>query len=518
MSKADKIRRNMWPWIILIPAALVFYVWLAYQIPYTHDDWDWGLDIGITHLLSADINSRFAGNLIEVLITRSVFLKTVLMGTVFTLIVFLSTRLADLFIQSGPKKTTDIKSFICSFLLSNALFLSIPSYIWSQTNGWIAGFSNFVVSALGLLWFYYLVFYHREEYSSKSKKTAAAILYLIFGIAVQLFIENLTVFILLFSFAVTLYCIIKKKGGKTLNIYMLFAGNVIGTAVMFCNNIYGSLWNTGTAIDGYRVFQYDRSKPVSVFLDSACQRYMRDFIPEIISEHILVPIFISLLLVFIGCRKLKGKGSSLKKLLTILMMVFDVMFFLYYVSVLLNKCPAFIADSDYLYALIDLVFSEIIPVELVILFFDEKKLLSKILTVWFAPFLVMLPMLLIDSIGGRCFYVGVICHIMLCQMLLLYCLKNAKFAVKTATLVLLSIVTAFFVISIFRIYSGIGRVNRERNKIISSVRNETGNVTIVMPSYPFDQYLWFPDPADDSRMAYYKEFYNIPDNVTVEFS
>ena len=69
---------------LIVGVVFVFYLWMAAQTPYTHDDWDWGLDIGIQHLLTADINSRYAGNLIEVLLTRSVFLKNLVMGLVFT--------------------------------------------------------------------------------------------------------------------------------------------------------------------------------------------------------------------------------------------------------------------------------------------------------------------------------------------------------------------------------------------------------------------------------------------------
>ena len=65
---------------------LAFYLWVAAQIPYTHDDWDWGLEVGMQHLLKADINSRYVGNLIEVIITRSVILKTLIMGMILTLI------------------------------------------------------------------------------------------------------------------------------------------------------------------------------------------------------------------------------------------------------------------------------------------------------------------------------------------------------------------------------------------------------------------------------------------------
>ena len=55
---------------------LIFYLWLAAQIPYTDDDWDWGLPVGIQQLVTASLNSRYAGNGLVVLLTRSVFLKT----------------------------------------------------------------------------------------------------------------------------------------------------------------------------------------------------------------------------------------------------------------------------------------------------------------------------------------------------------------------------------------------------------------------------------------------------------
>lgn len=34
---------------------LIFYIWMAAQIPYTHDDWDWGLPVGWTQLITANL-------------------------------------------------------------------------------------------------------------------------------------------------------------------------------------------------------------------------------------------------------------------------------------------------------------------------------------------------------------------------------------------------------------------------------------------------------------------------------
>ena len=61
-----------------------FYLWYACQLPYTHDDWDWGINSGMQHLLNADVNSRYAGNLFEVLVTRSVLLKDLAISLIMT--------------------------------------------------------------------------------------------------------------------------------------------------------------------------------------------------------------------------------------------------------------------------------------------------------------------------------------------------------------------------------------------------------------------------------------------------
>ena len=65
---------------------LLFYLWLAQQIPYTSDDWDWGCAVGIKQLQHATLNNRYAGNFVVVVLTRSVFLKTLVMGITFFLI------------------------------------------------------------------------------------------------------------------------------------------------------------------------------------------------------------------------------------------------------------------------------------------------------------------------------------------------------------------------------------------------------------------------------------------------
>ena len=87
---------------------LVFYIWLASRIPYTHDDWEWGINQGMVHLLTADKDSRFCGNLIEVIITRNEFIKTVFMGIVFTLVPLSVTILSGYIFDIKKFSNTDL--------------------------------------------------------------------------------------------------------------------------------------------------------------------------------------------------------------------------------------------------------------------------------------------------------------------------------------------------------------------------------------------------------------------------
>ena len=133
-------------WKRMLPVFLViavFYLHIAFQVPYTGDDWDWGLDIGLQHLLTADINNRYAGNLLVVIMTRSKLLQTLLMGSAyFALPILMTAIVTDGRIKEHPKRS------LVLFLGANCLLLSMGAPIWQQTYGWIAGFANYGFSAV----------------------------------------------------------------------------------------------------------------------------------------------------------------------------------------------------------------------------------------------------------------------------------------------------------------------------------------------------------------------------------
>ena len=85
--------RNNSSFMIVILLVWIFFMWMILKTPYGLDDWLWGIPAGFKDFITGNQNGRYVGNLFEIIVTRSVFLKVVLVGTMATLLPFLSVRL-----------------------------------------------------------------------------------------------------------------------------------------------------------------------------------------------------------------------------------------------------------------------------------------------------------------------------------------------------------------------------------------------------------------------------------------
>ena len=125
---------------------LILLILLSFLFIYTGDDWAWGSDIGLSRLNTffKNYNSRYMGNLIVLLLTRSNILKGLVIGTtLFGIITLLY-------------KTINNKRFDL-LLISSALVLNTPKLIFREAISWTSGFSNYATSTfLMLIYFYYI--------------------------------------------------------------------------------------------------------------------------------------------------------------------------------------------------------------------------------------------------------------------------------------------------------------------------------------------------------------------------
>lgn len=177
-------KKSSAPFALVLSLSIVFYIWLAAQIPYGWDDWTWGLPMGMERFLTASINCRYAGNLVEIIITRSRLLKDIIMGLCFALL--------PLSFFAVLRQACGRSARPCLLLvLANLLLLCMPREIWRQTYGWIAGFANYVPSMLLLLLCHALLLRRREEKPGALRLVGAFAL----GLTAQLFLENLALYI-----------------------------------------------------------------------------------------------------------------------------------------------------------------------------------------------------------------------------------------------------------------------------------------------------------------------------------
>ena len=66
--------------VICVMVIWLFFVWIISRTPYGIDDWSWGTSGGVEDFLSGRLNGRYVGNLLEIMVSRSQFLKTILIG------------------------------------------------------------------------------------------------------------------------------------------------------------------------------------------------------------------------------------------------------------------------------------------------------------------------------------------------------------------------------------------------------------------------------------------------------
>ncbi len=492
----------------LVIASFMYYLWIASQIPYTHDDWDWGIQIGLKHLISADINSRYAGNFVVVILTRSVFLKDLVMGVVFTMMPVLSTELVLFALKR--ERAEEIRVRICLFSFANIILLGLPSDVWRQTYGWVAGFSNYVVSGLLLLSFLMLVL---RQWTAERKGNCiiSCVLAALFGVVIQLFLENLAVFFLLTTALLTIFFEKEKKGNRVMRALLL--GTILGVLIVFSSDVFKTLWNTGYAVNSYRELKYDRSRPFYVFLIYSVMRFAGVFVPLILGTNGLLATSVSLLLGICVTKRMRSESCSRRKrILYLLLFVLDLVFSAYY-------CYRYIRgrflDRGIMIAILNCVFACVALFEVFLLFRQDRRMLLFLSFTWLAPFVIMTPMLAVTYVGPRICFPAYLCLILFCQLLLVSILRDRSELLRCATATSILLLLAFG-LHIGIVYDSIGRINRQRIEIMRrgiAAQSES----ICLPAYPYSQYLWIPNPANDEREMFFREFYHLPENMSLIF-
>ena len=94
--------------------------------------------------------------------------------------------------------------------------------------------------------------------------------------------------------------------------------------------------------------------------------------------------------------------------------------------------------------------------------------------------------------------------------------ESVYYSLPYIALAVLAVGSLVTVLHFGLVYRAIDDCNQQRLTIIEQSVEEKAK-QIHLPSFPYGQYLWNPDPENDDRVGYYKEFYHIPEEIQVFF-
>lgn len=511
MSKNTILHNKQY--FIVYATVAIFYFWMASQIPYTHDDWDWGLDIGLHQLIHATVNSRYVGNFFEIIMTRSEILKNIIMGSCCFVIPY---SLASIAVAHHSTKKEAMRLFY--FVLCNILLLTMDHTIWRQTYGWIAGFANFVISAVFMMpWLYEL--YHVFDVRSTTQ-TASLIHYcflLIVTICSQLFIENLALYHTLLALFLCIVSYSRTSKFPTRHFVML-AGSILGLIIMFSSNLYQTLFISGSAINEYRQIPIFQDRSFLGLLFSFCNggyNLLRKLYT--LNKSIFIGITIVLILLMRNHpEKIPTKRYKIFcKANCILLLLLLGSFFL---DTLLGKVHPNYTGKWYRYIQfpLSLLFFLTVSVEVIYLFRQAPHSRNQLFAIWFSAPLLIAPLILTTESGERLFYSSNLFLILFFLSLLNHLLPDFHPVCGKKIIYACGAALTGCILFYSIIYGNIGACKRERSEIIEIAKRED-QTEIILPTYPFQEYLHCEDPTDDTRLRFFKEFYSIPMDVHVIF-
>lgn len=494
--KISKFRLNKY--ILVYGVVLAFYLWMAAQIPYTHDDWDWGISNGIEQLLYATLNSRYVGNFFAVVMTRSQLLKVLIMGVGYFIIPYgLATFAAQ------DKKENQQEQKLCAFLLCNVMLFMLPHEIWRQTYSWVAGFANYVVSAVFLMvWIREI----RLVFSQHSEKRTACLWELLLCFAasfmLQMFLENLAIYTVLLGAFLCGVLLVRDKKIPLKNALMLL-GAVLGLFVMFSSRIYTSLWSTGEAVSGYRSLsvgtQYSLMTTIYMLLSQASLLAPLIFVENTTQCLVILGLLTTLML-----------QKEQRKLCTYALCAVNGLFALYilYRHVGGNLTAE---EEGFIPLAVNGLFFLTVAGETILLLRGYKSALGVALTIWFSVPGVILPLVFTLETGERLFFTSNVFLILFAAMLLME--QADKFCLRRMNVLLL---VAALVLMCFHgyIYHAIGVCKRERDMLMEQAIRENAD-SITLPNYPHGDYLWGPNPVGEKRQGLFRTFYHLPENIEI---
>ena len=461
---------------IVLAFLIIFVVSLTF--PYSGDDWAWGSSIGLERLFSgfADYNGRYVGNLIVLLLTRSVMLRGIVIAV--TLVGF--ALASSYFVKESPA---------FSFWMTLGLLTVVGADIRSQGIVWVSGFTNYAIP--GVLCILYAAFCRDALLNEYKERKIPHLLPLILGFLSSLIMENITIYFIIVPIILTIYIRTKyKKWDAFQLLYVIGAG--LGATLMFSNGAY---WK---AMSGESAYQ---SVSHSSLLDTAIS-----FAQYMIFDYIAVLLIISALFVIstvyssrskriIDLETACGLGSFISLVAVVIIKVFNI------------------GDRSGIDQGLYLLFTGIIY----ICFFIQSLIWwinnedARAAFCLLSMLALVLPLLFVRPFGPRNFLPVFLFLIVFTNILIVR--KYNSNAIERWRMAV-CIIAVILWVRLFAIYYPIQMAAYSRVQDAKS-QIENGATEVVIKTLPNSDLVWTGEPDKEPWITRFKLFYDLPDDIII---
>lgn len=498
------------PFLLCALVIWLFFAWIIANTPYGLDDWVWGTSTGMEDFLTGSQNGRYVGNLFEIIVTRSAFLKVVLIATMATLLPLLSVCLIHRMVSRDHSVQGGQKLLIGLLLSAVLMYLTVPREVWRQTFGWIAGFSNFGFSGVLLLLYQKQLFDAQKP--GRSCPARSLIAAALTACCASLILENVTVYVLAVSLLSALFYVIRNRRCNALHLALLL-GSFAGTFLMFSGSIYGTLFSTGRAWNDMRSLTVDLDAGLWNNFRILYMRFVY-FFPHQIWGDQWIPCTLSAALLAVKCAR------SRRRILQLGAVPF-AFFAVYFVAVrLLGPIENHIARwSDVLTQRLNLLFFWLVLFSILLLWRENRSGQSLLLFLWLSVPGIILPLLVTNTTGdsARCLLTPTVLLIEFCLALIADAESVRSSFLKKGLSAILVLLLLFSAGELLKASYGNGQLMRERAALVRSAR-EGETDSLVFPDFPNPEYLWVTEPLGDRQIRFFRQFYRIPENVKMSFN
>lgn len=480
--------------------SLLVFSLLVLFFPYTGDDWAWGSQIGTERLNSffVNYNGRYLGNLLVMALTRSKLLNVVVLSLSYYVACYLCYRYTE-------------KKINLILIFSLVLFFVMPRGMFMQSVVWTSGYSNYVPSALISLLYLIMIKNIADRETPEYGKFSFIPTFLM-GFCGALFMENITLFNVCLGFAVIGYCLIKFRRIFSCHIGFLI-GAVIGAVCMFSNGAYFKIAN-GT--DGYR----STASGLSGIVDTL-KSHIITSIDNLLFSNCIMCIIATVVLSALVFKYLKNSNDKAPKTVSVIALTLNYVSLAVIImenvsslngltgmfSSLQTKRVQFLTAVIYVLSIFLISF----------LCIDKQKRFKTMLPLYCVP-VVVAPLLLVNPIGPRCFFVAYLFMMAYISDALAYAVKDCKLnSLTVKSLVYLSCVTLVFQVIIYlNIFYPVYTCNEKRNEF-AKLQSDNGNKTVYICELPNKSYLWTSSPTNEPWITRYKLFYGLDEEAQFTF-